>query len=166
MTIVLIGPPAAGKSRVGRRLARRLGVTFCDTDSAIVREHGPIAQIFAEQGEQAFRTMERDAVVHALSAGGVVAFGGGAVLDPRTQKDLERTRVVLLTVSLEAVAARINDGKRPLVRGIESWHELVAKRMPLYESLADYRADTSRRPMTAIVEEIADWFQEQERKDA
>lgn len=166
MTIVLIGPPAAGKSRVGRRLARRLGVTFSDTDSAVVREHGPIAQIFAEQGEQAFRTMERDAVVHALSDGGVVAFGGGAVLDPRTQKDLERTRVVLLTVSLEAVAARITDSKRPLVRGIESWHELVTKRMPLYESLADYIADTSRRPMGTIVEDIAEWFQEQERKDA
>jgi len=166
VTVVLIGPPAAGKSRIGKRLARRLDVPFIDTDSAIVREHGPIAQIFADRGEPAFRALERDAVVRALSAGGVVSVGGGAVLDERTQQDLKRTSVVLLTVSPEAVAARIDDGKRPLVQGLDSWQALVAKRMPLYESLADYRADTSRRPISAIVEEIAQWCERSERKDA
>jgi len=166
VTVVLIGPPAAGKSRVGRKLARRLELPFIDTDSAIVHEHGPIAEIFAERGEQAFRALEREAVVRALASGGVVAFGGGAVLDPRTQADLERVRVVLLTVSPEAAAARIDDGKRPLVQGIESWRALVTTRMPLYESLADFRADTSRRPISTIVEEIAEWCEQTERKDA
>lgn len=166
MTVVLIGPPAAGKSRIGRKLARRLEVPFTDTDSDIVREHGPIAEIFAEHGEQAFRKLEREAVVRALSTGGVVAFGGGAVLDPRTQADLKRNLVVLLTVSAEAAAARIDDGKRPLVQGIESWRALVAKRTPLYESLADFREDTSRRPISTIVEEIAEWCERAERNHA
>ena len=166
MTVVLIGPPAAGKSRVGRRLARRLDLPFTDTDAVIVRDHGPISQIFAVQGEPAFRALEREAVVTALATHGIVSVGGGAVLDPRTQADLKHARVVLLTVSPEAVAARIDDGKRPLVQGIESWLQLVAKRMPLYESLADYRADTSRRPISTIVEEIAEWLQQQEEEDA
>ncbi|GAB3797848.1 shikimate kinase [Humibacter antri] len=166
MTVVLIGPPAAGKSRIGRRLARRLDVPYVDTDSTIVRDHGPIAQIFADRGESEFRALERDAVVRALATGGVVSVGGGAVLDERTQHDLERVSVVLLTVSAEAVAARIDDGKRPLIQGIDSWQALVAERMPLYESLADYRADTSRRPISTIVEEIARWCERTERKDA
>ncbi|NNC10597.1 shikimate kinase [Planctomonas sp. JC2975] len=166
MTIVLIGPPAAGKTRVGKRLARRLGVPFIDTDAVIVAKHGPISGIFAERGEQEFRAIERTVVSEALALGGVVSFGGGAVLDPRTQEDLRTTHVVLLTVTPEAAAARITDGKRPLVQGIESWRELVGKRLPLYESLADYTADTSHRPMTTIVEEIAQWCEEQEQAEA
>jgi shikimate kinase len=166
VTVVLIGPPAAGKTRVGKRLARRLGVTFIDTDAVIVARYGPISGIFAQQGESAFRAIERDVVAEALQLGGVVSFGGGAVLDPRTQADLGDAHVVLLTVSPEAVAARITDGKRPLVQDIDSWRELAEKRLPLYESLADYRADTSRRPITTIVDEIAAWFQEQEHTEA
>ena len=166
MTVGLIGPPAAGKSRVGRRLARRLDLPFTDTDAVIVRDHGPISQIFAVQGEPAFRALERAPVVPALATLGIVTGGGGAVLVPLTHADRQRARVVLLTVSPEAVAARIDDGKRPLVQGIESWLQLVAKRMPLYESLADYRADTSRRPISTIVEEIAEWLQQQEEEDA
>lgn len=162
MTLVLIGPPAAGKTRLGKRLARRLGMTFTDTDAVIVAANGPIAQIFARDGEAAFRALERDAVESAIAAGGVVSLGGGAVLDPRTQHDVKRGKVVLLTVSPEAVASRIDDGKRPLVQGVESWRALVEKRMPLYESLADYRADTSRRPISVIAEEIAAWYEEQE----
>ncbi|GAB3387897.1 shikimate kinase [Humibacter soli] len=166
MTIVLIGPPASGKSRVGRRLARRLGATFTDTDSAIVAEYGPISEIFAREGEPYFRVIEREAVVRALEGGGVISVGGGAVLDPETQKDLANARVVLLTVSPDAVAARIDDGKRPLVSGLESWQALVESRMPLYVSLADYRADTSRRPISIIVEEIAAWWEHQEEQNA
>lgn len=166
MTIVLIGPPASGKSRIGRRLARRLSLPFTDTDSVIVSEHGPIAAIFADRGEPAFRALEREAVSRALESGGVVSVGGGAVLDPDTRADLAAANVVLLTVTADAVAERIHDGKRPLVSGMESWLGLVAERMPLYESLADYRTDTSRRPVSTIVEEIAGWFEQQERKDA
>ncbi|WP_374948008.1 shikimate kinase, partial [Agreia sp.] len=115
MLIVLIGAPASGKSRIGKKLARILGVPFIDTDTEIVRQHGPIPEIFAAHGEPHFRSLERVAVEHALAADGVVAFGGGAVLDPRTQADLAPLTVVLLTVEASAVTARLSKGKRPLV---------------------------------------------------
>ncbi|WP_243063064.1 shikimate kinase [Humibacter sp. RRB41] len=166
MTIVLIGPPASGKTRVGKRLARRLGASFTDTDSRIVAEYGPIAEIFAREGEPYFRVIEREAVVRALETGGVISVGGGAVLDPQTRKDLANAHVVLLTVTPEAVALRIDDDKRPLVNGVDSWRALVESRMPLYVSLADYRADTSRRPLSVIVEEIATWWEQQNGENA
>lgn len=163
MTIVLIGPPAAGKSRVGKRLAARLKVPFVDTDSLIVAEHGPISAIFAEHGEPHFRALERAIVARALGEHGVVSLGGGAVIDQGTQADLADARVVLLTVSPEAIAARIGNGKRPLVTDVESWKRLVAARADIYTALADYTADTSTRPIDTIVEEIAAWVEEGQR---
>lgn len=160
MTIVLIGPPAAGKSRVGKRLAKRLGLPFVDTDAVVVAEHGPIARIFATHGEPYFRALERTAVAEAVSQPGIVSLGGGAVLDPDTQADLAATRVVLLTVRPEAIASRLGNGKRPLVTDLESWTRLVEARAPLYTSLADFTADTSTRPIDSIVEEIARWVEE------
>jgi shikimate kinase len=159
VTIVLIGPPAAGKTRVGKRLARRLRLPFVDTDAVVVSQHGPIPAIFAEFGEPHFRALERAAVVEALGERGVVSVGGGAVLDPDTQADLQEASVVLLTVQPEAIAARIANSKRPLVTDIESWKRLVALRAGLYASLADYTADTSSRPIESIVEEIAGWIE-------
>ena len=161
MTIVLIGPPAAGKTRLGKRLAKRLGLSFVDTDAVVVAGHGAIPQIFAEHGEPYFRALERVAVAEALARPGIVSLGGGAVLDPDTQSDLAAARVVLLTVRPEAIAARIANRKRPLVTDLESWKRLVEARTPLYESLADYTADTSSRPIDAIVEEIARWIEGQ-----
>lgn len=163
MTIVLIGPPAAGKSRIGKRLAARLRVPFVDTDTLIVAEHGPISAIFAEHGEPHFRALERAIVAKALGEHGVVSLGGGAVIDQGTQADLADARVVLLTVSPEAIAARIGNGKRPLVTDVESWKRLVAARADIYTALADYTADTSTRPIDTIVEEIAAWVEEGQR---
>lgn len=162
MTIVLIGPPAAGKTRLGKRLAKRLGLGFVDTDARVVAAHGPISEIFADHGESHFRALERAAVAAALGEGGVVSLGGGAVLDLDTRADLSGRRVVLLTVQPEAIAQRITGGKRPLVSDIESWKRLVADRAELYASLADYTADTSSRPIDAIVEEIAQWVEQEE----
>ena len=159
MTVVLIGPPAAGKSRIGKRLAQRLGRPFIDTDREVVAEHGSIAAIFAEHGEAYFRRLEREAVARALTEHAVVSLGGGAVLDPRTQADLANTSVILLTVTAEAIAARITSTKRPLVTSIESWQALVDSRSALYASLADFSTDTSTRPVDAIVEEIALWVE-------
>ncbi len=160
MTIALIGPPAAGKSRVGKRLAKRLGLPFVDTDAVVVSQHGPIPQIFLQYGEPYFRRLERDAVAEALAEPGVVSLGGGAVLDVATQAQLADSRVVLLTVRPEAIASRIANSKRPLVTDLDSWKRLVASRIDLYTSLADYTADTSARPIETIVEEIACWVEE------
>jgi shikimate kinase len=158
--LVLIGPPAAGKTRLGKRVAKLLGAPFVDTDKRIVARHGLISTIFSEHGEDHFRSLERAEVVAALTETAVVSLGGGAVLHPDTQADLADLRVVLLTVSPEAVAARITDGKRPLVAGIDSWLALVEARTPVYDRLATRTFDTSHRPLDAIAFEIAAWIQE------
>src|SRR5690606_4827937 len=75
--VVFIGPMGSGKSSIGRRVSKRLGVSFTDTDSLIVAEHGPIADLFSARGEEVFRGIEREAVAEALTRGGVVALGGG-----------------------------------------------------------------------------------------
>ena len=155
---VLIGPPAAGKTRLGKRVARILSAPFLDTDKLIEAEHGPIPEIFAEHGEPTFRRWESEAVASALNRPAVVALGGGAVMTPATAEALRALPVVLLTISPEAVATRIENGKRPLLTGgIDRWTELVAARMPVYESLAAVRWETSRRPLSLIAEEIATW---------
>jgi shikimate kinase len=159
VTVVLIGAPGAGKTRVGKRLGPRLGCEFIDTDRVIVAKHGTIAQIFAEYGEAHFRRLERQAVAEALTHDAVVSLGGGAVLDADTQADLAGATVILLTVSAEAVTARIASGKRPLVTSIESWQKLLDGRAALYASLADYTTDTSDRAIDAIVDELAEWVE-------
>ncbi len=160
-TAVLIGPPAAGKSRVGKRVAKLLGVPFTDTDSQIVAAHGKIADIFAHHGEPHFRALEREAVRAALTGAGIVSLGGGAVLDPDTQADLRSLRVVLLTASADSVRKRIRGGKRPLLAsgGIDAWERLVAERTPIYEDLATRSWDTSDRPIEQLAAEIADWLE-------
>lgn len=161
--VVFIGPMGSGKTRLGRRVAKRLGTDFTDTDQVIVAEHGPIAQLFSERGEPAFRELEREAVAAALEHGGVVSLGGGAVLHPATRERLTSELVVLLTVSQEAVAARIGDGRRPLVAGgIHDWVRIAEERGPLYEALADHTVDTSTPLFDGIADEVTDWVREQE----
>ncbi|MER3390094.1 MAG: shikimate kinase [Microcella sp.] len=155
---VLIGAPAAGQTRIGKRVARTLSVPFLDTDALVEAEHGPIPTIFAEQGEPTFRRWEAEAVAHALGQPAIVALGGGAVMTPSTAEALRALPVVLLTITPDAVATRIGNGKRPLLAGgIERWTELVEARMPVYQSLATVQWDTSRRPTSQIAEEIATW---------
>jgi shikimate kinase len=159
---VLVGPMGAGKTRVGKRVARLLDVGFTDTDKAIVAEHGPIADLFAEHGEPHFRELERDAVVTALSTEGVVSLGGGAVLDPATIADLRDELVVFLTVTARAVEGRLGDGKRPLIRdGVSDWQRIFDERRGLYQEVADVEIDTSHRPYDAIAEEVAQWVRTQ-----
>lgn len=157
--VVLIGPPAAGKSRVGKRLGRILEAPFIDTDTQIVAEHGPIPEIFATRGEAAFRAIEADAVADALrQSGAVVSLGGGAVMTPRVAEAVHGLPVVLLTITPEAAAERLDPETRPLVRdGIGAWIDLVAGRMPTYTALAAATWDTSSRPIDHIAEEIAEW---------
>ncbi|MFT4137147.1 shikimate kinase [Microbacterium sp.] len=160
--LVLIGPMGAGKTSIGRRVAKALGVPFADTDAAVVAAHGPIDELFTAQGEAAFRALEREAVRTALASGGVVALGGGAVLDPRTQADLAAHRVVLLTVSRRVVAGRVQGTRRPLLRSdeespLDRWQRVYEERRPLYDSLADVVFDTSSGPLQDVVDRIAEW---------
>jgi shikimate kinase len=156
--VVLIGPMGAGKTRIGKRVARILGTGFVDTDKVIAAEHGPIPEIFATQGEGHFRALERAAVVDALAGDDVVALGGGAILDDETRADLTEHRVVLVTVTAEAVAPRIADARRPLLRdGLTDWERIYAERRHLYEQLARFTVDTSHRPIDAVAQEVAAW---------
>ncbi|MFZ7088635.1 shikimate kinase [Curtobacterium sp. RRHDQ10] len=149
----------AGKSSVGRRVAKALGVPFTDTDRTIVRSHGPIDAIFSTRGEPAFRTLEAAAVADALHVGGVVAVGGGAVMHPDTRAAMAGSRVVLLTVSPEAVAERIAGTDRPLLAsgGLDTWTTIADERAATYASLAHVVVDTSRRPMSHVVDDVVTW---------
>jgi shikimate kinase len=154
--VVMIGPMGAGKSSIGKKLSRRLHVPFVDTDRVIVRRHGPVAEIFSSQGEPRFRELEHEVVVEALAAPGVVSLGGGAVLHADTRERLRATRVVLLTVTPEAVEARIAGSSRPLLQtgGMAAWRAIADERQPLYRSLADVELDTSDRPVSTVVDDI------------
>lgn len=162
--VVLIGPMGAGKTSIGRKSARQLRVPFFDTDIAIARDHGPIPQIFSQQGEPRFRELERIAVQRALATAGIVAVGGGAVLHPETQSDLARHPVVLLTVDPRTVAGRIRGTSRPLLQGadeVEAWQRVADERSVLYGELADIVIDTSTGHIRDIVDRVASWIEEQ-----
>lgn len=160
MTIAIIGYPAAGKTKVGRRIAHKLEVPFVDTDAVIASEHGAIPEIFASRGEAYFRQVERDVVARTLAEGGVVSLGGGAILNEDTQSDLEQHTVILFTVDPSDVVNRLSDGKRPLSSGIDAWIALVESRKEIYHRLADVVFDTTRRKREEIADDVVAWIRE------
>jgi shikimate kinase len=139
--VVLVGPMGVGKSTVGRLLAERLGVGYRDTDDDIVAEQGrAIAEIFVDEGEPAFRAIEKQAVLRALAEHeGVLALGGGAILDEDTRTALAGLRVVYLSMDVEEAVKRTGlNAARPLlaVNPRKQWRELMEARRPLYEQIA------------------------------
>ncbi|MDX3585704.1 shikimate kinase [Streptomyces europaeiscabiei] len=130
-----------GKSTVGQLLAERLGVAYRDTDDDIVAEQGrAIAEIFVDEGESAFRAVEKRAVHRALAAhDGVLALGGGAILDADTRALLAGQRVVYLSMDVEEAVKRTGlNAARPLlaVNPRKQWRELMEARRNLYEEVA------------------------------
>ena len=157
--VVLIGPPASGKTKIGKRVAKLLGVSHLDTDQVIVASHGPIPDIFHNLGESRFRELERVAVAEALATNAVVSLGGGAVTHPDTRADLAHHTVIGLTISEDAVSHRLNNDKRPLLRnGVADWVELVRKRQPLYDEVTTWSVDVSHRLADDVAEEIVSWL--------
>ena len=157
--VVLVGPPAAGKTRLGKRVSKLLGVEFLDTDALVASRYGPIPALFAAEGEASFREKERAAVVEALASTGVVALGGGAVVNPDTRADLRSHRVALVSITAEAVEPRLNSSKRPLLTGgLESWVSLVAARTAWYDEVATANFDTSTTPLDTVAENIVEWI--------
>ncbi|WP_308490863.1 shikimate kinase [Microbacterium terrisoli] len=162
--VVLIGPMGAGKTSIGRKTAKALHVSFFDTDIAVSRAHGPIPEIFASEGEAQFREWERAAVIEALRTDGVVALGGGAILDADTRADLRRHPVVLLTVDPRTVAGRLQSTTRPLLQGddaLQRWKAVAAERGQLYDDLADVSFDTATGHIRDIVARVAEWVRAQ-----
>ena len=159
--IVLTGFMGTGKSEVGRRLARRLGRAFVDTDAMVEARTGkPVAAIFADEGEPAFRGLERAAVAEAVAhREAVVAVGGGAVLDPTNVATLRAAGVTIcLTARPETILARVGDGTaRPLLAGDDpraAVERLIAERRGAYAAVADLTLDTSDLSIDEVVEEI------------
>jgi shikimate kinase len=157
---ILIGPPGAGKSTVGPLLAERLGVGFLETDEQVEAIAGkPVADIFIEDGEPAFRALEREAVARAVAGhDGVLGLGGGAILDPRTQELLARQRVVYLATGFAEAAKRVGmDRPRPLLIGNPraKLKELLEQRLPIYEELARITVTTDGRAPSDIAAELA-----------
>lgn len=161
LAVVLIGPMGAGKTSVGRKVAKMLGVSFTDTDKRIAAEHGPIPELFARHGEAHFRELECAAAAHALAEGGVISLGGGAVTSAQTRDLLRQHPVVFLSVSADVVPERIRSGNRPLLAGdgdpVAKWNEIYEQRRGWYEEVATVTVDTSHRPMHRIAEEVAAW---------
>jgi shikimate kinase len=157
--VVLVGPMGAGKSAVGALLAERLGVTLRDTDADIEAQTGTaISDIFVEHGEPHFRELERAAVRRALAEhDGVLALGGGAILDGGTRALLRGHRVVFLDVGVADAARRIGLNRdRPLllgnVRG--QWIKLMEARRPLYEEVAAATVATDGRAPEDVADEV------------
>jgi shikimate kinase len=162
---VLVGPMGAGKSTVGRILAERWGVGVRDTDADVeASAHKSVQDIFVDDGEAAFRALEKQAVASALAEhDGVLSLGGGAVLDPETRAALAGHPVVFLRVGLADAAKRVGLGQgRPLLLGnVRSRIKtLLEERTPIYESVATLVVDTDGRQPAEIAAEVATRLEE------
>ncbi|GHG68288.1 shikimate kinase [Streptomyces griseocarneus] len=157
--VVLVGPPGAGKSTVGALLAERLGTGYRDTDADIERVAGkPIPEIFIDEGEPHFRALERRAVAAAVAEHpGVLALGGGAVMDPDTRALLAGLPVVFLDVDLADAVRRVGlDAPRPLlaVNPRKRWRELMEARRPLYTEVARAVVGTGGRTPAQVADAV------------
>ncbi|WP_425276641.1 shikimate kinase [Streptomyces diastatochromogenes] len=159
--VVLVGPMGVGKSTVGRLLAERLGVGYRDTDDDIVAVEGrTIAEIFVDDGEPAFRAIEKRTVHSALAEHeGVLALGGGAILDADTRALLAGHRVVYLSMDVEEAVKRTGlNAARPLlaVNPRKQWRELMEARRHLYEEVATAVVPTDGRTPEEVTQQALD----------
>ncbi len=163
--VALVGFMAAGKSTIGKRLARKLKCAFFDTDDVVVKQHGAISDIFYNEGETAFRRYEQAALAEILADGapGVIALGGGALALDENQKLLKkRAYRVFIKVSPEQALERMRRSKtvRPLLGPTPSLvkiRELYARRMPQYAH-ADHVVESGDLSTSQIVDSIIEWL--------
>lgn len=161
-SIVLVGLPGSGKSTVGRHLARRLSLSFLDSDHVIEQRLGcTIRAYFEQEGEQAFRDLEQATLAELVQRPGVVlSTGGGAVLREANRETLRRHAwVVYLKATPEGLFRRLrNDTTRPLLQGgdpLKKLKELHAQRDPLYRAVAHHMLETGRPSVSTLVAHIA-----------
>ncbi|MFB7244827.1 shikimate kinase [Streptomyces populi] len=150
-----------GKSTVGALIAERLGCAYRDTDDDIVAAEGrSIADIFVEEGEPAFRALEKEAVRAALAGhDGVLALGGGSVLDADTRALLAGHQVVYLSMDVEEAVQRTGlNAARPLlaVNPRKQWRELMEARRHLYTEVARAVVATDGRTPDEVAQAVLD----------
>ncbi|MEU5683343.1 shikimate kinase [Streptomyces venezuelae] len=159
--VVLVGPMGVGKTTVGELLAARLGVSFRDTDADIVAAQGrEISDIFVDEGEEHFRALEKAAVAAALvEHDGILALGGGAVLDASTRALLAEHPVACLLMDVEEAVRRTGlNQARPLlaVNPRKQWRELMESRRPLYAEVARVVVPTDDRTPDEVAQAVLD----------
>jgi shikimate kinase len=163
--IFLIGPMGAGKSSVGRYLAKQLGMDFYDTDEEVEKRTGvDLAWIFDVEGEDGFRKREAAVVVDLAKHSNVIlATGGGTIITPENRDILAaRGAIIYLEVALEHQHTRVvNDSRRPLLQ-VKNRDEVLVKlqqeREPHYEALADFKVQTDNRSVRAVADDIVNWL--------
>jgi shikimate kinase len=157
---ILIGMPGSGKSTIGRRLAKSLGVALLDTDALIEQTVGrTIPEIFTNDGETGFRQIEEQVIRDTLTSHeGVLSLGGGAITSPGVREALSGHTVVYLEISVaEGVRRTGGNTVRPLLAGAdraEKFRTLMTQRVPLYRRAATIRVNTNRRNPGAVVRYI------------
>jgi shikimate kinase len=165
--LALVGFMGTGKSTIGRKLARELGCAFFDTDNLIVRDHGAIAEIFASEGEAAFRRYERETIEYVLRTGdsGVVALGGGSLTVAENRAFLkERAHRVFLRSSPAQILRRVRRsrerrpllGDRPTLAKIQ---KLYDERLAHYAE-ADHVVEAEGLSDRAVLDDILQWLSE------
>lgn len=167
--LLLVGMMGAGKTTVGRLLAERLGWRYIDSDAQVEAATGRgVAQIFAEEGEAAFRAEESRALAAAVDSEdpAVVSVAGGAVLDPGNRELLRAAgAVVWLRARPDTLARRVGTGRgRPLLDGdpAGTLARLDAVRRPIYQELADFAVDVDDLAPAAVAERVVAWYAERE----
>ncbi|MEV0226322.1 shikimate kinase [Streptomyces sp. NPDC050704] len=161
LRVVLVGPMGVGKSTVGALVAQRLGCAYRDTDDDIVAEQGrTIADIFLDEGEAAFRAIEKQAVHKALTEhDGVLALGGGSILDADTRALLAGLPVVYLSMDVEEAVKRTGlNAARPLlaVNPRRQWRDLMEARRSLYTEVARAVVATDGRAPEEVAQAVLD----------
>ena len=155
--VVLVGPMGVGKTTIGKKLAKQLGLSFIDTDKEIVKQHGSIAKIFERFGEQHFRALEHEFLLAAISTNSVVATGGGVVTQESNRAALRGSFVIYLSTNGRHIASRLLAGRRPLLKnGITDWKRIYEERKPLYEQVASVEIETSSKSLNSVVSEIVE----------
>lgn len=157
--LVLVGPPGAGKSTIGRRLSRALHEPLTDTDHLIEeREGDTCGNVFTKLGEPRFRGIEEEVVAEALQRPGIVSLGGGAVLSEATRDRLADHDVIYLEVSVEEGVRRTSgETGRPVLDAddpAEHYRALYEFRRPLYEEVASFKARSDSSSPQRVVAEI------------
>ncbi|TNL97773.1 shikimate kinase [Corynebacterium tapiri] len=162
--VVLVGPPGAGKSTIGRRLSRALNVPLVDSDALIEEERGiPCGEVFESLGEPDFRRLEAKKVAEALNTHGVVSLGGGAVVTPAVRELLADQTVVWIDITVEEGVRRTSgNDSRPVLQAADPYdryRQILQEREEFYREVADFRVVSDRKPPAGLVADILNFLE-------